>query len=97
MKFRLTELARKDLKNIAIYTQKNFGKKQRYKYLKSLDDAFYKIAENPKIGRQREEFTVEMKCYLCDQHFVFYRKKSGLIEIVRILATNMDIKSHLYK
>ena len=94
--YSLTKAARSDLKEITIYTEKSFGKKQRYKYSKILDDAFDKIAENPKIGRLREELSANYLCYQCEKHFIFYRIKGERIEIIRILNMNIDVKRYLY-
>ncbi|MCW8892412.1 MAG: type II toxin-antitoxin system RelE/ParE family toxin, partial [Deltaproteobacteria bacterium] len=49
--FTLTEKANSDLKDIARFTQKRWGHDQRNKYLKDLDACFFRLAENPSLGR----------------------------------------------
>ena len=88
-------LAKQDLKNIWLYTFKNWGEKQADCYFDELNAAFELIAENPELG---------FACYyICDgyrqfhinHHLVFYRVTSSKIHIVRILHENMNYRSHL--
>jgi toxin ParE1/3/4 len=46
--FQLTEKAIEDLRSIGRYTQKNWGRDQRNKYLAKLDDSFHTIAREIK-------------------------------------------------
>lgn len=43
-------LAKKDLKNIWLYSQKNWGEIQADKYFNELETGIALIAENPEIG-----------------------------------------------
>jgi toxin ParE1/3/4 len=43
--FTLTNKAKADLKSIAIYTQKKWGRQQRAIYLKQFDDSFHLLAD----------------------------------------------------
>jgi len=42
--FELSNAAKSDLKNIALFTQKKWGKEQRNIYVKQFDDAFHMLA-----------------------------------------------------
>lgn len=50
-KFSLTEKAKDDLKKIARFTHKRWGKEHRNTYLKSLDDCFQQLGDNPAMGK----------------------------------------------
>lgn len=50
MSFHLTRKAKTDLKEIANYTEKVWGRKQRNIYLKKVDDAFHDLARMPNKG-----------------------------------------------
>ena len=52
--FRLTAKAKTDLKLIAAYTQRKWGKAQRHLYIKQLDDVFHLFADNPGTGNKCE-------------------------------------------
>lgn len=48
--FKVSAGAKEDLKNIATYTQKRWGRAQRDIYLKQFDDTFHTLAESPELG-----------------------------------------------
>lgn len=52
MKFHLTTEARKDLVAIAKYTEQNWGKEQRNKYLERIDSTFHIISKFPDSGKK---------------------------------------------
>ena len=49
-KFTLTDKAKDDLKKIARFTEKRWGKKQRNIYLKSLDSCFHQLSDTPAMA-----------------------------------------------
>lgn len=53
--FRITPRAAQDLRNIARYTLRNWGHKQRNTYLGTIDRRFSWLARNPKSGRARPD------------------------------------------
>jgi Plasmid stabilization system protein len=94
--FKLTNKAKFDLKEIAIYTQNIWGKRQRNIYLTMLDKSFYDLSTNHQIGRECNEIRIDYRIYRVGKHMIFYREiNTSLIEIVRILHEQMDIESHL--
>ena len=76
MNFYLTNKAVSDIKNIAKYTEKQWGKRQRNQYLKQLDDSFYAIARDPNIGRNADDIADGYKKYLISKHLVLLRLKN---------------------
>lgn len=93
--FKLTKNAYKDLHDIGQYTQKEWGREQRVDYLDRLDNAFFKIAENPGMGRSAEHIRTGYRCYSVGKHVIFYQERSDIILVVRILHQNMDLQRHL--
>jgi toxin ParE1/3/4 len=94
--FELTNKAKSDLKEIAIYTQNTWGKRQRNSYLTLLDQSFYALAEDHLKGRDCGEIRSGYRKHRVGKHIIFYREINvGLIEIVRILHERMDIENHL--
>lgn len=53
--FRVTPRAQEDLINIGLYTIRQWGVKQRNKYLQELDGRFQWLAGNPKLGKTRPD------------------------------------------
>lgn len=95
-RFRLTKKALADLKEIAQYTQKEWGTEQRNTYLSMLDTFFHLLATNPLRGRDCSEIRAGYRKQVAGSHVVFYRQLSpDEIEIVRVLHASMDLEEHL--
>ncbi|MCP5002970.1 MAG: type II toxin-antitoxin system RelE/ParE family toxin [Planctomycetes bacterium] len=96
MSFHLTQKAKADLKDIARYTQKNWGHEQRNNYLQKIDDAFHDLSKEPDKGRDCDYIRAGYKKYRVGKHFIFYRlTKLHHVEIVRVLHGRMNIKKRL--
>jgi toxin ParE1/3/4 len=93
--FRLAVKAISDLKSIALYTQDKWGREQRNKYLRELDECFRMLTMDPKLGRSCDEILPGYRKYHLNRHLVFYRESEEGILIIRILHDRMDIESHL--
>ena len=91
--FELTNQAKCDLKSVAAYTQRKWGKEQRGVYLRQFDDAFHLLAKTPDIGHSCDYIRPGYRKSPVTSHVVFYRIISETkIEIVRILHKRMDAK-----
>ncbi|MFY0641114.1 MAG: type II toxin-antitoxin system RelE/ParE family toxin [Bermanella sp.] len=94
--FTLTNKAKADLKSIAIYTQRKWGKSQRALYLKQFDDAFHLLADSPDAGVNCDFIKQGYRKFPNTSHVIFYRVVEGSqIEIVRILHKRMDVQMNL--
>ena len=94
--FTLTKKAKADLKSIAIYTQRKWGKAQRKIYLRQFDDTFQMLSETPATGNKCDFIKPGYRKFTVTSHIVFYRSVSqSEIEFVRILHKRMDVKTQL--
>ena len=84
-----------DLKEIGLYTQKEWGRAQRDLYLSKLDACFHAIAHEPGIGKPCDDIRSGYRKYHHERHLIFYKQGPSCIDIVRILHDRMDIESHL--
>ncbi len=92
----LTIAARKDLIDIGRFTTEKWGKRQRDKYLKQLDDAFKLLARQPEIGRDANDIKPAYKKFSQGSHIIFYRTGTeSKIVVIRILHNSMDVEQHL--
>lgn len=89
--YRVTPRARDDLRNIALYSQQQWGRAQRNKYLKLLEQRFEWIVEHPLLGKSRSDIGVGYYSCLQGEHVVFYRINGDTIEIIGVLHQEMDI------
>lgn len=94
--FALTQKAKADLREIAIYTEKRWGREQRNLYLQQLDEAFRLLAENPQAGKNCDDIKAGYRKFPQGSHVIFYRDGTdGVVEIVRILHESMDVDAAL--
>jgi len=98
MNYAIKRAALADLKDIARYTRKTWGRDQESIYIKSIFDCFERIFK-------RETFNVDFshiksgffKCKI-NHHLVFFQwLDDGRPEIIRVLHEEMDIPVQLVK
>lgn len=93
--FKLTPAALDDLRDIARYTQNNWGKKKRSIYLTALNNRFIWLAQNPTLGLSRDDIKSGYLSYPEGKHIIFYRKCNNWIDVLGILHQSMDFRLHL--
>jgi len=92
--FTLTNKAKADLKSIAAYTQRKWGKDQRKTYLKQFDNAFYMLSSTPELGYKCDFIKLGYRKFPIFSHIIFYHNISQFeVEFVRILHKRMDAKT----
>lgn len=90
--FKISAKARGDLKSIATYTQKRWGRAQRNIYLKQFDDIFHTLAGSPELGTHCDLIKPGYLKLPQGSHVIFYKHGSNCkIEIIRILHEKMDV------
>ena len=92
--FRISAKAMDDLKAIGRYTEKNWGRDQRNKYLSMFDACFNTIADQPGIGIACDFIRLGYRKHHSGRHLIFYRQSGEYIEIIRILHDSMDVENH---
>lgn len=90
--FRLTPRAVADIRQIADYTEKTWGKKQRTAYLISLNKRFKWLAERPYLGRHRPEIADGVYAFPQGSHIVYYQIHEVGIAVIGILHRSQDIE-----
>lgn len=92
----LTELAEDDLKEIARYTLKNWGKKQSLHYAGLLEKRFREIADGIAHTKPFSNRYSQVRVSRCEYHYIFYihsEKKRPCI--IAVLHERMDILKQL--
>lgn len=92
--FQLTNKAKSDLKDIALFTERRWGRKQRNVYIRQFDATFGRLAENPELGKTCDEIRTGYRKFPLASHVIFYQKtNSQPTLIIRILHKSMDVNS----
>ena len=96
--FKLTAAAKNDLRRIAAFTERRWGRNQRNNYLRQLDHAFHQLASNAEIGRTCEYLRAGYRKFPLASHVIYYRiGDTDCVEIIRVLHKQMDVSRALSK
>lgn len=87
--FRFSRRAEGDLRSIADYSLRTWGKTQAARYLNELELCCHTLARNPALGRLCNEVRPGLRRMEHGKHVVFYRQEPGGILISRILHQRM--------
>ena len=94
--FRLTNKAVEDLAEIWNYTINTWSENQADHYYQMLIDSCQDIATGRVIGKNYEGVFKWLLGIKAGKHIIFYRKlASDMVEIVRILHEQMDLKNRI--
>ena len=94
-RFRVTARAQADLDKIADYSLHTWGKAQAMRYMQALEKRFQWLADNPKLGRARDEVAQGYRSFRQGSHIVFYTVNRDAVHIIAVLHQSMDVDAHL--
>jgi len=94
-KFQVSARARRDLMAIGRYTDKEWGRDQRIRYLEEIDRRFQLLATEPELGYACDFIREGYRRLPVGKHVIFYRKTAYGVRIIRILHEARDVKQHL--
>lgn len=90
--FELASVASDELDGILAYVQQESGPASAQRLLADFKDAFQKLADNPRIGRLRDQdAAVEVRSWIVHSYFVLYNARSRPVEITRIVHSARDL------
>lgn len=81
MIYELSRKALRQIEEIILYTDANFGEDQTHEYVSGLYHSFDILSDNPRMGRQFDE---RRRRYIYRSHQVYYRLFKHRILIVDI-------------
>jgi len=94
--YRLTNQAVEDLNEIWNYTFDEWSEEQADKYYEILIRFCQQIARHPEAGKNYDGISPDLFGLKANRHIIFYRKiETDLVEIIRILHEQMDLKNRI--
>jgi toxin ParE1/3/4 len=98
--YRIRSLAQDDLEFIWLYTCEVWSVTQADSYLDAIIQRFDWLAENPTLGKARDDVKLGYFCFPEGMHLIFYvlngqGLKNDQIEIIGVPHQRMDIVEHL--
>ena len=94
IKYRIRQLAERDLEQIWLYTFQQWGIEQADKYVRLLISRFSWLSENQSLGKRRDDIKSGYYCFPEGRHLVFYTISQGGIDIIGIPHHSMDFIGH---
>ncbi|HWA91915.1 MAG TPA: type II toxin-antitoxin system RelE/ParE family toxin [Rhizomicrobium sp.] len=95
MRLVLLATARGDLKSVARYSEKEWGRARKSQYMAALRARLVALLEHQKLGIARPDLGAGYRSLLVGSHVVFYRLAASEVRVVRVLHQRMDPKRHL--
>ncbi len=92
---RLRPKADNDLKTIYEYSVQEFGSVRADQYIRELDVAFHKLADEPNLGRDSHHIRPGLLAYRVASHVIFFKPAVDGVTILRVLHKSMDYARHL--
>ena len=93
----LSDLARQDIISIRDYTMDTWGEEQVSIYLSQLEQRFEWLAQNPQLGKKRDDVKEGYRSYPEGRHVIFYRMTEGAMEIIGVPHQSEDIDEQFSK
>ena len=92
--YRLRPRALADVDELWDYTKDAWSEQRAVRYVTALHDDLQMFAEQPGLGRARDDLMRGLRGYLSSRHVIFYQSAEWGIDIVRILHVSRDIDSN---
>jgi len=94
--YQLTSSAQEDLKEIARYTQVNWGEKQSLHYASLLESKFNQIVSKSTYPRTFSERYPQIQVSRCEHHYIFFiYPDNNPVLIIAVLHERMDFIAKL--
>lgn len=90
MRYRLSDRARQDLDEIWSYIAED-GLRTADRFIDAIIDRIRAIADQPGIGRTRNELAASLRSFPVGNYLIFYRPLTDGVEVVRILSGFRDL------
>lgn len=94
-KYILSTAAQNSLKEIQIYSIKNFGKERTRQYLTDIRQRMKALAENPSRGIIRDDLKVGYHSDFIGSHTIYYKIQSTHIDVIDVLHQSMAPSKHI--
>ena len=92
--FVLSARAKRDLRKAKTESLKIWNAEQTKLYLASIESRLMWLAENPQLGKHRDEVREGLRSFPEGRHVIFYRIGTGTIEVVGIPHKRQELNHH---
>lgn len=93
-RYRLTLRAEADLVSIAVHTRETWGQAQEERYVRQMFARLDWLAENPRLGREREDIAPGYRSFPEGPHVIFYLICGDFIDIIGMPHAARDLPNY---
>lgn len=86
----LSRRARNDIRSSILQSLLEWGEEQEARYAAALDRALAALADNPYLGRARDDLAPGCRTFPVEQHLIVYEVRPTAIWVARVLHQRMD-------
>lgn len=90
----LTPAAQADLEEIWDYSAGRWGEAQAERYTRDIQTACQALVDGTMVGRSAADIRPGYRKIAVGSHVMYFRVRSGRVEIVRILHRRMDVERY---
>jgi len=94
-KLEVSNQSKQEIIEIKNYTTLNWGQDQANKYVEELYNKLNLLAQNPLIGINRGDFSIETYSFPHDRHMIYYKFDENNLYVMAVLHQNMLPKEQL--
>jgi len=95
MRLQITAAARHDLSGIAAYTEAQWGREQRQRYIDLRRGQMTALRTHNDVGMKRDEVHPGCRSLASGRHQIFYRYTATAVVVLRVLHQSMDVRRHI--
>lgn len=95
MRLVLSHTARRDLKAIARYSEREWGAARKALYMAAIRERFVGLLRHPQRGTERDDLDAGYRCISVGRHLINYRIADDDVIVIRVLHQRMDVRTHL--
>ena len=95
MRLSLSEDAEADLRDIARFSARKWGRERARRYVRDLRMKLELLRDHPELGSTADEIRPGLRRYPYISHNIFYRIRLDTVRIVRILHKQMQAESYI--
>jgi toxin ParE1/3/4 len=92
MRYRVSKDAERDLDEIFVYWTKRVGVEVADRLIDRITDRFWLLGEYPDAGKPVDEIAPGVKCFPAGKYLIYYRKKAGRTDILRVFQGTREQK-----
>jgi toxin ParE1/3/4 len=95
LRIRISRAALQDLEAIALYTDAQWGRDQRLRYMADIESHLDDLRRRPQRGVSRSDIRVGYRAARVASHVLYFQVVGDCLELVRVLHARMDPTRHL--